>query len=108
MRYNERLRIQIGGNSFVNGHFNIWNSSSLFCACTMSELGINIKVMEIWISLRLRKSPFLVDNNDPRYFDCNNDPLSYGEQLINDILNRTEMATPQDHCFLATELAFKA
>jgi hypothetical protein len=34
--------------------------------------------------------------------------LPYGEQLINDIVNRTETAMTQDHCFLATELALKA
>jgi hypothetical protein len=34
--------------------------------------------------------------------------LSYGEQLVNDIINRTETAMPQAHCFLATELALKA
>jgi hypothetical protein len=35
-------------------------------------------------------------------------PLPYGEQLVNDILNRTETAMSQEHCFLATELALKA
>jgi hypothetical protein len=28
--------------------------------------------------------------------------------LVNDILNRTETAMPQEHCLLATELALKA
>jgi hypothetical protein len=51
---------------------------------------------------------FLVNNKETRYFDCSKDPLPYGEQLINDILNRTETAMPQAHCFLATELALKA
>jgi predicted dehydrogenase len=51
---------------------------------------------------------FLVDNKETRYVDCTNVELPYGEQLINDILNRTETAMTQDHCFLATELALKA
>jgi hypothetical protein len=34
--------------------------------------------------------------------------LPYGEQLVNDILNRTETAMSQEHCFLATELVLKA
>jgi predicted dehydrogenase len=51
---------------------------------------------------------FLVDKKETRYFDCNNDPLPYGQQLISDIQNRTETAMTQDHCFLATELALKA
>src|SRR5215813_14500031 len=51
---------------------------------------------------------FLVNQKETRYFDCSKEPLPYGEQLINDILNRTENAMTQAHCFLATELALKA
>jgi predicted dehydrogenase len=51
---------------------------------------------------------FLVNQKETRYLDCSKEPLSYGEQLINDILNRTETAMPQAHCFLATELALRA
>jgi len=51
---------------------------------------------------------FLVDNKDTRYVDCTDQALPYGEQLVNDILNRTETSMTQDHCFLATELALKA
>ncbi|MCK8492431.1 Gfo/Idh/MocA family oxidoreductase [Spirosoma sp. RP8] len=51
---------------------------------------------------------FLTDNKETRYFDCSKEPLPYGEQLVNDVLNRTETAMSQEHCFLATELALKA
>lgn len=51
---------------------------------------------------------FLVDNKETRYIDCSDQKLPYGEQLVNDILNRTETAMTQEHCFLATELALKA
>jgi hypothetical protein len=34
--------------------------------------------------------------------------LPYGEQLVDDIVNRTQTAMTQEHCFLATELALKA
>ena len=51
---------------------------------------------------------FLVNQKETRYFDCSNEPLPYGEQLVNDILNRTETAMPQAHCFLAMELALQA
>ena len=51
---------------------------------------------------------FLVDQKETRYFDCSKEPLPYGEQLIGDILNRTETAMTQEHCFLATELALTA
>lgn len=51
---------------------------------------------------------FIVDKKETRYIDCKDEPLPYGQQLINDILNRTETAMTQEHCFLATELALKA
>jgi len=51
---------------------------------------------------------FLVDNKETRYFDCKNELLPYGQQLINDINDRTETAMTQEHCFLATELALRA
>lgn len=51
---------------------------------------------------------FLVDQKETRYIDCSKGPLPYGEQLVNDIINRTETAMSQEHCFLATELALKA
>jgi predicted dehydrogenase len=51
---------------------------------------------------------FIVDGKDTRYVDCSAVPLPYGEQLVSDVLNRTETAMPQAHCFLATELMLKA
>jgi predicted dehydrogenase len=51
---------------------------------------------------------FLVDQKQTRYIDCSKVPLPYGEQLVNDVLNRTETAMTQAHCYLATELVLKA
>lgn len=51
---------------------------------------------------------FLVDNKDTRYIDCSEVELPYGPAFVQDILNRTETAMSQEHCFLATELALKA
>lgn len=51
---------------------------------------------------------FLVDQNKTQYIDCSNVELPYGEQLVNDVINRTETAMRQEHVFLATELALKA
>lgn len=51
---------------------------------------------------------FLTDHKDTRYVDCSQQALPYGESLVNDVLNRTETAMTQEHCFLATELALKA
>jgi len=51
---------------------------------------------------------FLVDNKETRYIECNDIELPYGRLLVDDILNRTETAMTQAHCFLATELTLKA
>jgi predicted dehydrogenase len=51
---------------------------------------------------------FLVNQKETKYYDCRNVYVPYGEQLVNDVVNRTETAMTQDHCFLATELALTA
>ncbi len=51
---------------------------------------------------------FLVDGKNLQHIDCQSEELPYGSRLIQDILNRTETAMSQQHCFLATELALKA
>ncbi|HET9487004.1 MAG TPA: Gfo/Idh/MocA family oxidoreductase [Chryseosolibacter sp.] len=51
---------------------------------------------------------FLVNNKETRYIDCAEVNLPYGPALVQDILNRTETAMTQEHCFLATEIALKA
>lgn len=51
---------------------------------------------------------FLVNQKETKYINCNNVALRYGQLLVDDVLNRTETAMTQAHCFLATELALKA
>ncbi|NBO63863.1 MAG: gfo/Idh/MocA family oxidoreductase [Acidobacteria bacterium] len=51
---------------------------------------------------------FVVDQKETRYIDCSAGSMPYGEQLVDDILNRTETAMSQEHCLLATELALRA
>ncbi|MHA4741067.1 Gfo/Idh/MocA family protein [Dyadobacter sp. MSC1_007] len=51
---------------------------------------------------------FVVNNKETTYVDCSKVELPYGRQLVDDVLNRTETAMSQEHCFLATELALKA
>jgi len=51
---------------------------------------------------------FLVDGQSTQYMDCADVDLPYGRQLINDVINRTDTAMSQAHCFLAMELALKA
>ncbi len=51
---------------------------------------------------------FLVDGKGQQHIDCSQQALPYGPRLVQDILNRTDTAMTQAHCFLATELALKA
>jgi predicted dehydrogenase len=51
---------------------------------------------------------FLVNQKETKYYDCSPVYMPYGEQLVSDVVNRTETAMSQDHCFLATELALTA
>jgi hypothetical protein len=51
---------------------------------------------------------FLVNQKETKYFDCSQLTMPYGAQLVSDVVNRTETAMTQDHCFLATELALTA
>src|SRR5207249_1257067 len=51
---------------------------------------------------------FVADQKGVRYFDCKNDPLPFGERLVDDVLHRTQTAMPQQHVFLAMELALRA
>ena len=50
----------------------------------------------------------LVDGTSTRRIDCSTTALPYGAQLISDVVDRTETAMSQAHCFLATELALTA
>ncbi|MFZ4817005.1 MAG: Gfo/Idh/MocA family protein [Phototrophicaceae bacterium] len=51
---------------------------------------------------------FLVTQAATEYIACADVQLPFGEQFIADVLNRTETAMPQAHCFLAAELALQA
>ena len=51
---------------------------------------------------------FLVNHKETKYINCDDVPLTYGHQLVDDILNRTESAMTQEHCFYAAELSIRA
>jgi len=51
---------------------------------------------------------FLSDKKETRYIETADVVLPYGDALVADVLNRTETAMPQAHCFLAMELVLKA
>ncbi|MDQ2667598.1 MAG: Gfo/Idh/MocA family oxidoreductase [Gemmatimonadota bacterium] len=51
---------------------------------------------------------FLVDNKSVQKIDCKGVEKPYGRLLVDDVINRTETAMPQDRCFLAAEMSIKA
>jgi predicted dehydrogenase len=51
---------------------------------------------------------FLVDREGTRHIDCSTAPLPYYERLIADVVERTETAMSQAHCFKVCELAVRA
>jgi predicted dehydrogenase len=51
---------------------------------------------------------YLANNQETMYLDCNDVTLPFGVQFVDDVVNRTETAMTQAHCFLATTLALEA
>jgi predicted dehydrogenase len=51
---------------------------------------------------------FLVDQKETRHIDCSDEKLTFGGDLVSDVLDRTETAMPQARSFLAMELVLKA
>jgi predicted dehydrogenase len=51
---------------------------------------------------------FLADQKETRYVDTTGVALTYGRQVVSDILDRTETAMTQAHCFLAMQLVLEA
>jgi predicted dehydrogenase len=51
---------------------------------------------------------FLVNERRCEHIDCSSVRLTYFDALVHDIVNRTQTAMPQAHCFKVSELAVKA
>ncbi len=51
---------------------------------------------------------YLVNGSRCEYIDASDDKLDYFENLKADVLQRTELAMPQSHCFKVMELALQA
>lgn len=51
---------------------------------------------------------FLVDRQETRYVDCRDARLPYYSNLITDVVDRTDRAMSQAHCFKVMELAIRA
>jgi len=49
----------------------------------------------------------IVDRKSARYIDCKDLPLPFGQQFVQDIVNRTHVAQDQSAALLATELVLK-
>lgn len=83
-----------------------WGDGRLFVLETDGYLEIR-KNVDI-AGRNLGSHLFQVDQKGTRYIDCQDVPLPYGEQLINDVLDHTDTAMKQEHCFYAMELALTA
>ncbi len=51
---------------------------------------------------------YVVDSKGAEHIDCSTQPLPYYSQLVHDVVNRTETAMTQSHCFRVMELALLA
>lgn len=51
---------------------------------------------------------FLTDGKGVHYQNCEDVEVPFARQLLDDVINRTETAMTQEHCFLASELTLKA
>lgn len=51
---------------------------------------------------------YMANKKEMLHIDCNNQELPFGRLFIDDVLNRTDTAMTQAHCFLATQLALTA
>ena len=91
---------------FTPGGLDTWGDGRTFILGTEGYIE-----MRKYIDIAGRKGGnhlFLVNQKETKYYDCSQIYMPYGEQLVSDIVNRTETAMTQDHCFLATELALTA
>jgi predicted dehydrogenase len=41
-------------------------------------------------------------------FDCRQDPVLFGQRLVDDVVNRTDTAIGQEHCFRTSDLTLRA
>jgi predicted dehydrogenase len=51
---------------------------------------------------------YMANQKGVQVIDANKGPLPFGGLFVDDVVNRTETAMTQEHCFLATEIALKA
>ncbi|MCG8508976.1 MAG: Gfo/Idh/MocA family oxidoreductase [Rhodospirillales bacterium] len=91
---------------FTPDGLGVWGDGRLFVLGTEGYIELRK-----YIDIDGKPNPnhlFLVDKKGIRHIDCNDVPLPYGRQLIDDVLNRTETAMGQEHCFEASRLCLEA
>jgi len=91
---------------FTQDGLPVWGDGRLFILGTEGTIELRK-----YIDIEGRKGGdhlFLVDKKGVRHVDCSATKVTYGEQLRDDVLNRTETTMKQSHCFYATELALRA
>ena len=83
-----------------------WGDGRLFVLGTDGYLEIR-KYTNVGVS-KQGNNLFVVDAKRARVIDCNNGPLPFGKQFVEDIVNRTHTAQDQAQCLLAAELSIRA
>ncbi len=83
-----------------------WGDGRLFILGTEGYIEVR-KYTNVAVDKR-GNNLFLVNRKESRYLDCNDVPLPFGPQFIQDILHRTHVAQDQVQCLLAAELVLKA
>jgi predicted dehydrogenase len=83
-----------------------WGDGRLFILGTDGYIEIR-KYTDVAVK-RQGNNLFVVDGKEARYIDCNNMPLPFGPQFVEDVVNRSHVAQDQAQCLLAAELVIKA
>ena len=84
----------------------VWGDGRLFVLGTEGYIELR-KYIDVAVK-RGGDNLFIVDQKGARYIDCSNGDLPFGPQLVEDLVNRTEVAQDQEMALLAAELAIKA
>ena len=83
-----------------------WGDGRLFILGTDGYIEVR-KYADVAVSPK-GNNLFIVDGSKAHYIDCNNGPLPFGRQFVNDIVARTHVAQDQAQCLLAAELSILA
>ena len=85
-----------------------WGDGRLSVLGTDGYIEISGKYANVAVSAKGKQPVHLVDGKRARFIDCNNGPLPFGPQFVEDVANRTHTAQDQVQCLLAAELSIRA